>query len=426
MFSQSSFMKRVVTFFVFNLFAFFVFTSGVKAQVSGAIFTTDTTCSGVNINIFDNRQVVYLDGGPTHQGAAGLPNGEYYVRVTEPNGALLGTSLGTLDETPVVVNDGEFASCYQLWLILEKNSDQTVGYDLTTNGGGEYKVWVSTVASFDNSNTKTDNFKVYESTVTPAPSSTPTPMPIARLRVEKFYDINANGLFDAGEALINGWKVRIQDGIDYIRYTLVDIFLAPDDYTVTEFMPVETNWVTTTLNPQTVILNNGDDKTVRFGNVCLGEGGGKTKGYWSNKNGQATMNDDGSMGPELSLLRALNLRTAGGVDFNPWFYSEYRAWLTKATATNMSYMLSAQLSAMALNVESGMVGGSALVYHPVLGFVSVNDLMSLANTELGLHGFVLDGNTYRSYQENLKNAFDDANNNTNFVQSSPCPFSFAE
>jgi len=60
-----------------------------------------------------------------------------------------------------------------------------------------------------------------------------------------------------------------------------------------------------------------------------------------------------------------------------------------------------------------------------LGFISINDLLAAANTELGLHGLVPAGNPNRDYQEALKNALDDANNDKNFVQPTPCPFSFA-
>ena len=37
----------------------------------GAIFTTDSTCTGTNLNIYGDKGDVYLDGGPTHPGAAG-------------------------------------------------------------------------------------------------------------------------------------------------------------------------------------------------------------------------------------------------------------------------------------------------------------------------------------------------------------------
>ena len=203
--------------------------------------------------------------------------------------------------------------------------------------------------------------------------------------------------------------------------------VAPDTYAVTEFAPVETNWVTTTMNPQAVSLAEGEDKTLNFGNVCLGAGGGLTLGFWSNKNGQALIGAD-----DLAQLVALNLRDAGGNNFDPANYAAFRNWDLSANATNMAYMLSAQMSAMKLNVYNNKVNGSALIYAPGLptvapsGFASVNTILNAANTELGLHGFVLSGNSFRTYQENLKNALDRANNNLNFVQAQPCAFSFAE
>ena len=135
----------------------------VYAQISGAIFTTDSACDATNLNIYMNKQQVFLGGGPGMEGAAGLPDGEYYVKVTEPNGALLGTSIGAADETPVVVVNGEFVECYGLCDILVRAGDgqgNGCGYDTTSNPGGEYKAWVSQDANFANSLSKTDNFKV--------------------------------------------------------------------------------------------------------------------------------------------------------------------------------------------------------------------------------------------------------------------------
>jgi len=74
----------------------------------GAIFTTDSTCSGVDLNIYGAKADVFLNGGPAHPGAASLPDGSYYVQVTDPSGAcVLGTS-GT--DTPFVVTNG-VANC---------------------------------------------------------------------------------------------------------------------------------------------------------------------------------------------------------------------------------------------------------------------------------------------------------------------------
>jgi hypothetical protein len=383
----------------------------------GAIFTTDVTCNGTNINIFNSKSDVYIDGGPAHEGAAGLPDGYYYIQVTEPGGALLGTSVGSANPTPIHVTNGEFDVCYQLAAVVIKASDSTPGYDDTTNGGGEYKVWVSPAADFTGG--KTDNFKVK-----PEVPATGT------LNVNKFYDANANGINDDGQP-ITGWKVRIIDDLELFRFTPVSVIVAPDGYIVSEFDPAETNWIHTTTNPVNVTVAAGATETVEFGNLCLGPGGGHTLGFWSNKNGQATMNDGASMCPELSLLNGLYLRNGAGTRMNfACDYTAFRNWLLSATATNMAYMLSAQLAAMELNVEAGFVNGSALVYAPGtnsangLGFATVSALMSEANTELTAHGTALAGDPWRGYQEALKNALDKANNNQTFVQATPCPFTF--
>jgi hypothetical protein len=62
-------------------------------SLTGAIFTTDSTCSGIDLNIYTSKSDVYLDGGPQSNGPS-LPAGSYYVQVTEPNGTLLGSSVG--------------------------------------------------------------------------------------------------------------------------------------------------------------------------------------------------------------------------------------------------------------------------------------------------------------------------------------------
>jgi hypothetical protein len=313
-------------------------------------------------------------------------------------------------------------SCYQLASIVIRASDSTAGYDDTTNNGGEYKVWVSTSPTFDNDLTKTDNFKVKASGDT---------TPEGALSVVKFYDANANGINDDGQE-ITGWRVRIQDGIDYIRYTPVLIFVDPDDYSVTESSPSQSNWISTTPNPVSVTVQDGLTAEVEFGNLCTGGGGGLTLGFWSNKNGQALI-DAG----DLTMLRGLNLIVPIKASpfwqaFDPTSAGQVKTWLLNGTATNMAYMLSVQLATMELNVANSFVSGSSLIYAPgatsanALGFATVADVMGEANASLGANPFTIAAGPVRSYQEALKNALDNANNNKNFVQSSPCAFSFAD
>src|SRR5215213_1450847 len=427
----------------------------LAAAPSGAIFTStlgpdNVHCSGVDLNIYGNKDAVYLNGGPAHPGAAGLDDGYYYVQVTEPDGTLLGTSVGSGNEMPVHVTNGEFDQCYKLSEILIKNSDGTPGYDDTSNSGGEYKAWVSTDSTFTNSNTKTDNFKVKEGGDNPDNQAT--------LHVRKYYDANADGQYTAGETYLTGWKFRIHDNIDWIRYTPADMIVDPDEYWVSEFKPNETNWIATDagtgandsltgMPTKYYNLADKDDVTAKFGNVCVGAGGGLTLGYWSNNNGLATMKTmpaytslagvayPKGLDAQLAFLRDLNLvqndKKSNGYAFDPTTSKAFQTWLLKADSTNMAYMLSAQLAAMELNVRSGKVSGDALIYAPgttsanALGFATVNSVMTEANTDLGAYPTTVKAGPLRTHQEALKIALDKGNNNLNFVQSQPCPFNFA-
>jgi hypothetical protein len=151
----------------------------------------------------------------------------------------------------------------------------------------------------------------------------------------------------------------------------------------------------------------------------------------------------------IAFLNSLNLRDANGTDFNITQsglngYKQYRTWLLGATATNMAYMLSAQLSAMELNVRYNKVGSGKLIYVPgttsanAQGFATVNAVMNEANQALGVDNVdtskpadgipdvlnIMDGNQQRTYYEALKNALDRGNNNLNFVQPSACAYTF--
>ena len=430
------------------------------APLPGAIWTTDPTCSGVDLNIYSDKHDVYLNGGPAH--GTHLPAGDYYVQVTDPSGAcVLGTSVPTGTPTPFHVNADGSTNCIQLCTYLINGDggcaangvDPNCGFNDTTNPGGEYKVWVSTDSSFTNNSTKTDNFKVRTS----GPTPTPTP---PTLCVKKFYDVNVNGVKDPAECYISstvnnpGWPFQVfADNNLYVESTtswcgIVDA----DSYRVVE--GDVTNWIHTgvTLNgvpftglgsPSAVYpVTLPPDKTVEFGNVCLGAGGGLTLGFWSNKNGQKLENAD-----DFAMLNALCLRDAAGgnADFNGSVNAQRTAlntWLLNANATNMANMLSAQLAAMELNVLNHTVSpafgvdATALVYGGDCianyfpgsnGFITISALITAAESELCLHGYTPAGNQYRAYQECLKTTLDNGNNNLNFVQSQPCsPFTCAQ
>jgi hypothetical protein len=392
------------------LISLFATVAALGAPMAGAIYTTDGSCSGVNLNLFNSKEDVYLDGGPQNPNASGLPDGDYWVKVTEPDGTPLGSSLSA----NATVASGEFVSCYRLVDLLVKASDASPGYDDTTNGGGEYKLWVSMTADFDNNVSKTDNFKVLASDDQ------------GHLVIQKFYDANADGLQNNGETQITGWQVTVVDAphawVDSIGYTPADIVDEPGSFTVTESDAVQQNWNHTT--PLTVIASivANETTTVTFGNLCLGSGGGLTLGFWSNKNGARSYNN--------AIAVNQNLVRADGSSFDPTNHASFNKWILSASATNMAYMLSAQAAAMAQNVASYNVSASALLYAPgtgsasALGYATVGALLNEADALLAANSYTVGSGPDRTAQEAVKTALDRANNNLNFVQSQPCAFSF--
>ena len=428
------------------------------APLTGAIFTTTDDGQTVNGNVYDAKEDVYLNGGPQPNApctAAGLPDGNYYFQVTDPSGATLLSSDG-IAERKVKVEGGVITQYLGATHVTGTGkcpgtiSVALMPYDDTPNPGGEYKTWMTRVGDYDPDNTnstfgfrnslsKTDNFHIR--------SGEPVVDEVAIIG-NKFYDANVNGDWDGDEPGVGGWKIFKQppeSGDETDTSTVVGqigqyAFLVPPDpvtYLITEGTPLggfysgfnsASPWINTTDTSGSVGVSgqNAEEAGPDFGNVCLGAGNGKTLGFWSNKNGQAlitTGNGSNLKASVQTLLNNLNLRKADGSDFvSNGSYSQFRNWLLSATATNMAYMLSAQLAATELNVNYGSVNGSAMVYAPdanganAAGFISVNDLMAEANTELGAHGLTLDGSPDRAYQQDLKNALDESNNNLNFVQ----------
>ena len=239
----------------------------------------------------------------------------------------------------------------------------------------------------------------------------------------KFYDANANGVWDKpSEPGIAGWRIYKQPPVSADQTDTTTSgqysFLVDKNsglYNITEGRPSTgffpgTPWINTTAISGNVTVADADVAGPDFGNVCLGAGGGLTLGFWSNNNGQNLINAG-----DLTALQALNLRNANGSNFDPTTKGQVKTWLLSANATNMAYMLSAQLAAMTLNVRHNLVNGNQPVYAQGIGFITINNLMSAANTSLGLNGYTVAAGPVRTYQEQLKTALDKANNNLNFV-----------
>ena len=159
--------------------------------------------------------------------------------------------------------------------------------------------------------------------------------------------------------------------------------------------------------------------------------------------------DGGTAEPELAYLDTLGLVMMDGSIFHSApvtenltkpgrsktpsdvLYKSFRNYLKKCNAVNMANMLSVQLSAMEMNVEAGFVSRSALVYAPGCDplkpdaqFISIENLMIAARESIKLYQETYEGHEARAFQNRLKNAIDDANNNLNFLQPTPCAYDF--
>jgi len=420
--------------------------------------------NGVNCNAYDRKEHVFMSGGPNHP-QNGLSDGSYYFTVLTPgaqNGGFLDGAAGNLSDTFVGGTTGDVGggdsianrtftvTAHQVTTYDGTHDTGTTPngrfaislfpFDDTDNNGGVYILAICQTGATDPSQCKYDAFRIKE-----GDSDVPPPQfPVAH--GGKYYDANVNGQWDANEPGIANWQIDWHDQISGTLETgpdgLFTLELIPDTYLFVEKQgggtwhqtgstvdqTSTTGGATATLHgDMTYSIGVDDDQTVSglyFGNVCVGAGDGKTIGFWSNKNGQALI-DAG----DLLALRTLHLRNVNGTDFDPLAKTTYRTWVLNATAVNMAYMLSAQLSAMVLNVRNGFVSDGAIVYGPgatganSTGFISIAALIAEADAELAAHGVVLSDSPYRGYQEALKDALDNANNNRNFVQASPltCP-----
>jgi hypothetical protein len=178
-----------------------------------------------------------------------------------------------------------------------------------------------------------------------------------------------------------------------------------------------------------------DPATSRFGKVyvvTLGADPSSTTGaqavtFWDNK-GNAKL----ITAADLTSLDALNLVTQGGSAFDPKSVQQLQSWLSISPNATAAYQLAVQLAAMDLNVLTGYVKTSDLVYAGQLlpyatadaitglttgGFIDVQDLMNAANAVLAqVKPGTPSGDPNQAYEAALTQVFQAANANTDFVK----------
>jgi hypothetical protein len=422
----------------------------LAAPISGAIFTSDVD-GNVNVNQYESKADVYLNGGPTNDNcaAAGVDDGVYVFQITNPSGTVI-LSSDDISHREFTVTGG---------VIVSSNDHATVAgdcggvrvqmapFDDTPNNGGVYKAWITRKSdyiangnTFRNSDTKTDNFHVKQPSVTPE---------TADLNVYKFYDANGNGLWDSDEIPLFGWAMTASNGNGFNSTQLTQspdgltgwtgLSVADNPYQVLEGTAggtwhqsasiVDNVPTGTPQNPVTGLnLVAGELTTVIFGNYCDCKSGGKGKSWWVSYSGQVKVNDGGSMNPEFNVLNALNLKTSAGGDFflntalaQSTNWTNLVNWLNSTSTTNMAYALSRNLAILRLNIEAGYVIPAD--FYPAFGG-TIGELRDDANAALGVDGFTPTGDPNRALQTQLNNWIIAINNGATVIRSKPCKFYF--
>ena len=241
----------------------------------------------------------------------------------------------------------------------------------------------------------------------------------------KFYDYNLNGIWDPDEDPVKDFRIELWNETSCITYTTTGVngsycfdFLGSGIYIVKEVLP--SNWINTTI-AEVAIEVPSEVTTVNFSNVCLKPSmGGKTLGFWSNKNGQALINSS-----DIPALNALtNLYKPENWSYPPFIgdlsteKTQIKNYLLNATAKDMRWMLSAQLIATKLNLLHGFISNSTMLYvgpssYVPTGFITIGKIVQNAYDALAGNDRVA-----QTYWKDLLNGIN--NNWYRYVCPEPC------
>lgn len=233
-----------------------------------------------------------------------------------------------------------------------------------------------------------------------------------------FEDLDQDGLQGAGEPGLPGLQVCLSTGEGQVcvltaadgSYSFPAVPAGAHEITLVT-LP-DSDYVATT--PLSSAVDAGGCASVagsnfglhRLARTCQG----RTPGFWSNPNGKQLILQHNL----LARLPALSVRAANGGLFVTTDYNTYRSWIHGGGAVNMAHKLSQHVVAMDFNRAVGFVDGGCRVDAPLLGTVTIDELLALAVASLDLHGSTPPKHPERAWQELLKNALDAANNNQNW------------
>lgn len=192
---------------------------GPAGAVSGAGYTTVNTAvdgnnhckngnPGVNCNIYDGKEFVWLNGGPAANGLG--PDGQYFFAVLVPGGQPdpndggaknLSDDFDTYTNRTFTVTNGE-VSAYGGTHTFDSGVVRLFPYADTTNPGGVYIMAICSLGSgypVAPRSCKYDAFKVQKGVAKVQ----------SVLSGRKYLDGNRNGQLDAGEPGLANWTITI-------------------------------------------------------------------------------------------------------------------------------------------------------------------------------------------------------------------------
>src|SRR5437879_2626442 len=77
------------TSMIFSALVLAAFSLVSTLYAGNALYTTTKDGTAVNFNVYANKTDVYISGGPQNTHTAGLADGIYFFRVTDPSGKTL-------------------------------------------------------------------------------------------------------------------------------------------------------------------------------------------------------------------------------------------------------------------------------------------------------------------------------------------------
>jgi len=262
---------------------------------------------------------------------------------------------------------------------------------------------------------------------------------LGEITVCKFYDRDADGVKDADEPVIPGWRFAL-DGLD-VRGTAVHLVgtagangcytfgnLLPGSYTVSEIFPLG-NWYASTATSFTIQLAEGAAESRQFGNFCTGAAAFFTKGFWHNVNGlpiitRADIDYVNTLAVYSGLTEYWNSGPFDGtwVPINSGNYFGTGAWAeisdyltSPVSASPARFQLAQQLLAFIFNARHELDNSGATIQLPNGTWVSASSLISQA-IALWQSGSDTDRNAMETLLDGLNNS-----SAVSFICYNPCP-----